>query len=51
MTPRAKAIPHPYIAGAWTVHDPHAKPGAHVPMLASKAGAEMTASKRNEQRR
>lgn len=49
--PLAEAIPHPTIQGAWTVDDPCAKPGDHVPMFASKTGAEVAANKRNEQRR
>lgn len=49
--PQAEAAPHPTIEGAWTVDDPCAKSGDHIPMFASKAGAEMAASKRNEQRR
>jgi hypothetical protein len=50
MTPRAEVIPHPWVKGAWTVSDALA-PGNHIPLFASKAGAEVAASKRNENRR
>lgn len=50
MPPLAEAIPHPWVQGAWTVSDALA-PGNHIPLFASKAGAEIAASKRNEDRR
>lgn len=49
MKPLAKAAPHPYIKGAWTVRDPRA--GMYIPMLASKVTAEIIVNKRNEDRR
>ena len=50
MTPQAEAVPHPTIEGAYTVSDAIAA-GGHIPFFASKASAEIAASKRNEQRR
>lgn len=49
--PLAEAVPHPTIKDAWTIEDPLAKPGDHVPMIASETMAGIIAEKRNEQRR
>jgi hypothetical protein len=49
--PQAKAIPHPFIEGAWTLEDKLQPPTGRLLMFASKTGAEVAASKRNEQRR
>jgi len=49
--PLAEAVPHPTVKGAWTINDPLAKPGDHVPMIASETMAKIIADKRNENRR
>lgn len=49
--PLARAVPHPTVKGAWTIDDPLAKPGDHIPMIASKVNAGIIAEKRNENRR
>jgi hypothetical protein len=51
VMPLAQAVPHPTVKGAWTIEDPLAKPGDHVPMIASKVRAGIIAEKRNENRR
>lgn len=49
--PLAEAVPHPTVEGAWTIDDPLAKKGDHVPMIASETMAGIIAEKRNENRR
>lgn len=41
MNPKPLVVPHPHIAGAYTLASALATPGAHIPMFANKQSAEM----------